>query len=410
VSWEPLAAAWSDADVDAAELWARSGGQWLTDRCVTTVPTHAVRRTAGLAGFLDARGAALAATVGASGVGVIGERAGALGLPPSDTRSCGRTTRLVACADGLVAVSLARADDIASIPAWLGVEGEGDLWPIVEHAVARREAADLVEGAALLGIACSSLGEVADDRPVLVDRAGDAAPRSLEGMVVANLAALWAGPLAADALARLGARVVTIESTSRPDGARATPAFFAALHGRTASVALPLATDAGRASLAALLARADVVIEGSRPRALEQMGIDARSVIASGPRIWLSITAHGRDEPQCRRVGFGDDAAVAGGLVGWAGSAPRFVADAIADPVTGLTGAAVVAHLAEQGGRWLVDLALSRVAASMAPRDGDVVVATRPTADRPRARACAGDAVPLGRDTEAVLAELGIAS
>jgi hypothetical protein len=57
-----------------------------------------------------------------------------------------------------------------------------------------------------------------------------------------------------------------------------------------------------------------------------------------------------------------------------------------------------------------VDLALSRVAASMAPRDGDVVVATRPTADRPRARACAGDAVPLGRDTEAVLTELGIAS
>ena len=39
-------------------------------------------------------------------------------------------------------------------------------------------------------------------------------------------------------------------------------------------------------------------------------------------------------------VGFGDDAAVAGGLVAWDDAGPVFCADAVADPATGLVGAA----------------------------------------------------------------------
>ncbi|MEM8748367.1 MAG: CoA transferase, partial [Actinomycetota bacterium] len=184
-----------------------------------------------------------------------------------------------------------------------------------------------------------------------------------------NLASLWAGPLAARLLGDLGARVITVESTERPDGARRADAFFRSLHPEGEFVALEFRSPTGRRALAELLATADVVIEGSRPRALQQLGIDAESVLAADdgqgerPRVWLSITGHGRIGVAADRVGFGDDAAVAGGLVGHDRRGPHFVGDAIADPMTGLIAAATVVDLVERGGRWLVDAALARSAA-----------------------------------------------
>ena len=83
------------------------------------------------------------------------------------------------------------------------------------------------------------------------------------------------------------------------------------------------------------------MIESSRPRALRRLGLHADEWLAAGPgRIWLSITGYGREDPR-QRVAFGDDAAVAGGLVatGTDGS-PAFCADAIADPLTGMLAAA----------------------------------------------------------------------
>ena len=54
--------------------------------------------------------------------------------------------------------------------------------------------------------------------------------------------------------------------------------------------------------------------------------------------------AYGRTGDAALRVGFGDDTAVAGGL--WlGGDPPNFVADAVADPITGLTAAALGARL-----------------------------------------------------------------
>lgn len=402
-----------EADVDAADLWNRSGGQWLTAPGVA-VPDRAVCSIAGLGRFLDERGAGLSRMLSAAGVGVIGERAAALGLPPSGVVSCGGSSRLLRSRDGWVAVTLARPDDIELIPAWLDAEprGAGNPWPLLEKALRQRSSGELVDRARLLGLACAAVGETPDQtpdkRPVAGTRLGEAAGRPLSGLVVVNLASLWAGPLAADVLARLGARVITVESLDRPDGSRTTPGFFASLHGRSESVALRLDRNEGHAQLAELLGRVDVVIEGSRPRALAQMGIDARSVAEHGPRLWVSITAHGRDTPSGQRVGYGDDASAAGGLVGWVEGAPTFLADALADPITGLVAAATAVQLVERGGRWLVDVALARVAASMRTRDGDPAVEPTGDACPPRRRTDPGKALPLGRDTSAVLAEFGI--
>lgn len=398
---------WAPLDIDAVAVWAQSGAQWLTSPDAA-VPVRLVRSVAGLVHSLDERGAGLAALLGSSGVGALGERAAALGLGPSGSVSCGGATRFIETDDGWMAVSLARPEDVESIHAWLGTAAGGDPWETVRNLARTQSTGDVVGGAATLGIPCSALNEVIDRRPVLVEELGEAPPRELGDLVVANLSSLWAGPLAGDVLARLRMRVINVESTGRPDGARATPAFFEALHGRCESVALPLHTQRGRAELAALLSAVDIVIEGSRPRALEQMGIDAYELVRSGPRIWISITSHGRAAVNANRVGFGDDTAVAGGLVGRSDGSPVFLSDAVADPITGLTAAAAVVELAERGARGLVDVALARVAASMANMAGDDVVAPRHPAVAPRVRSCSGRPLPLGRDTDAVLREFEV--
>ena len=67
------------------------------------------------------------------------------------------------------------------------------------------------------------------------------------------------------------------------------------------------------------------------------------------------------------RVAFGDDAAAAGGLLRKTSSgAPRFVGDALADPLTGMAAAAAAFKAIAHGGGVLVDAALSGIAAGAA--------------------------------------------
>jgi crotonobetainyl-CoA:carnitine CoA-transferase CaiB-like acyl-CoA transferase len=207
-----------------------------------------------------------------------------------------------------------------------------------------------------------------------------------------------------------GARIVKVESTGRPDGARFGPAvFFDLLHAGHESVALDFTVTKGRADLVRLVEAADVVIEASRPRALRQLGIDAGALLRHGrPRVWLSITGYGRTGDAAQRVAFGDDGAVAGGLVVWDDRGPCFCADAVADPLTGLVAASAALGAIAAGGRWLLDVSLQRVAAHFAP---DADAAPNPaqaavTVAPPRARRPAGVAAPLGAHTEAVLAEI----
>jgi len=271
-------------------------------------------------------------------------------------------------------VTLARPDDWAALPAWLGCDPSAlgqstpEGWELVERLVARRDAAEVVAAAVVLGMAAAVVGEVRSADLTRMQRVGEAPPRPLRGLRVANLAALWAGPLAADLLHRLGADVICVESVARPDGSRATPPWFDSLHAGQRFASFDLRTDAGVEGLVTMLSEVDVVIEGSRPRALEQLGIDAEAITRGGPRVWASITGHGRRQPNAMRVAFGDDAAAAGGLVGWRPGGPVFLADAVADPLAGLVTAATIVELIERGGRWLVDVALAAVAAAAADR------------------------------------------
>jgi CoA-transferase family III len=300
---------------------------------------------------------ALGAPLGVDMLALLAERAAPAGFVRSGPRTCGGAGRLLRAGDGWVAVNLARDDDLASVPAWLEVDDGGEPWVAVETHVPHRRTSELVERAALLGLPVAALGEVAPpEDTVRCVRTGDAPPLDRPPLVV-DLSSLWAGPLCTRLLADRGAEVVKVESPTRPDGARRGPrAFFDRMNAGKRNVVCDLRSR----ELADLLASADVVVEASRSRALRQLGIVAEEIRA---KVWLSITGYGR---AVDRVAFGDDAAVAGGLVAWDEAGPVFLADAVADPLTGVASATAVDALLRSDGRWIVDAAMAGVAAHVA--------------------------------------------
>ena len=121
----------------------------------------------------------------------------------------------------------------------------------------------------------------------------------------------------------------------------------------------------------------------------------------------MSITGYGRSGEDANRVAFGDDAAAAGGLVTWTDDGPLFCADAVADPLTGLTAAGACVDALLSGGRRLLDISMAAVSAHLVggptlPTPAGLAVAA------PHARAVTSVAPDLGADTAQVLAELGI--
>jgi len=362
---------------------------------------------------------------------LLGERAAIFGLERRGTTSPGGSCRLLRAADGWIALNLARPDDRSLLPAWLGDGAPDDPWAFVEERIAERPAAEVVERARLLGLPIAFAAAPPGRSPPWFRIAASgprARPAAAKRPLVVDLSSLWAGPLCAQLIARTGARVVKVESLRRPDGARAgATAFFDLLNAGKASVALDFGSDAGRATLRALIERADIVVESARPRALAQLGIDASELVASRPGLsWISITGYGRREPNANWVAFGDDAAVAAGLataIGDPTGPPLFCGDAIADPLTGLHAALAARASFLGGGGGLLDLSLRDVTAHALSFDANASeAAVRETGDGwevvahgsrepvapPRARAAVGSAAVLGHDTANVLRELDI--
>jgi hypothetical protein len=408
--------------VDADRAWAASGAMSLTGPTEEAwlAPTGVVDRVLSLGRLLDTVSVAVAGHR-LDPLALLAERAALSDAARHGRTSCGRATRLLGAADGWLAVSLARPDDVAALAAWLetpvSTGAAEPPWDEIARVVADRPIGPLVDQATRLGLPVAALDSVGPDRPAVVAEpldGPDARPLDPSDTLVVDLSSLWAGPLCTHLLGLAGATVVKVESSRRPDGARLGPsAFFDLLHAGQRSVALDLSTEAGRTVLRRLLGRADVVVEASRPRALEQMGLGPRAVMAGGrTRAWVSITGYGRTGDGANRVAFGDDAAVAGGLVARAGpgEGPWFCADAVADPLTGMAAAAAVLTALASGRHWLLDVALARVAAVIDRAGPDGTDGWRPARDRPdlvagpaRARRVAGSAPTLGADTASVM-------
>jgi hypothetical protein len=337
-------------------------------------------------------------------------RAALLGLTRRGRVSAGGATRLLAARDGWWALTLSRSDDVDAVPAMLeSAELHSDPWPAIDSWSASRTAADAVARARLLGLPAAVLGEASPEAPRIRRAGPTCAPRTPSEVVVVDLSSMWAGPLCAQLLRWAGATVVKGESASRPDGTRSgSPDFFDWMNGGKLCHAVDFA-DVRK--MRALLEAADVVVESSRPSALRSRGIAAEDVPARPGRVWLRITGHGADAETAHWSAFGDDAAVAGGLVGRSADGPVFCGDAIADPLTGLHAGLAVAEALARGGGEIIDLAMAGIAATYAALPESVgesnCAATPPSSPRPQPRAA-----ELGADdrlVERLVAERGFA-
>lgn len=297
-------------------------------------------------------------------VEVLTGRARLLGTAPAGRVSAGGATRLLRTADGWCAITLSRDDDLAAVPAMIEVDHAlVDPWPMVRHWSSTRSAVAVVERAGLLDIPAAALGETVAAAPRVTTLGVKGGPRRADGLLVADLTSMWAGPLCGQLLARAGAIVVKVESPARPDGTRlGNRTFFDQVNSGKLSYAIDF--DRDRDQLHTLLSIADVVLEGSRPAALARRGLSPPDVPGPTGRVWLRISGYGTQGKNALRPAFGDDAAVAGGLVVRADGKPTFCGDAIADPLTGLSAAQAVVEALDDGGGQLVEIAMAEVAAS----------------------------------------------
>ena len=220
------------AELDAADSWARSGAMVLTGEaggpplpCPSAVLP--ARLVAAGAVFQMLAATTFGSTLALEPMALLGERAALTGHTRRGSIAVGGACEMVQAADGWIALNLARADDVALLPAWLDgdIDDASDVAGTV-RAVGRRTTAELVARGAELGLALAAWPP--SDEPVaspyVIDGARHGSPRlrplgAEEGgpgqsqhkpdrstpLLVVDLSSLWAGPLAGGLLAQAGA-------------------------------------------------------------------------------------------------------------------------------------------------------------------------------------------------------------
>src|SRR5260370_21984374 len=124
----------------------------------------------------------------------------------------------------------------------------------------------------------------------------------LTGRRVPDLTRLRPGAYGTLLLADMGADVIKVEEPGAGDYMRCTPplvdgqsTLFNAINGGKRSITLHLKTDAGRDVLLRLADKADVLVEGNRPRVLARLRLSWEVLHARNPRlVRCSITGYGQ--------------------------------------------------------------------------------------------------------------------
>jgi crotonobetainyl-CoA:carnitine CoA-transferase CaiB-like acyl-CoA transferase len=185
---------------------------------------------------------------------------------------------------------------------------------------------------------------------------------ALDGILVADLSRVLAGPLCAMTLGDLGAEVIKVE---RPDGGDDTRHFgppfvdegatyYLGLNRNKRSVALDLKHPADVALARRLCERADVVIESFRPGTIERLGLGHADVQATNPRVvYCSISAFGAGERAATLPGYDLLLQAMSGLMSVTGEPdgrPLKVGAALIDMICGLyASSAILAALHARG-------------------------------------------------------------
>lgn len=151
----------------------------------------------------------------------------------------------------------------------------------------------------------------------------------LDGLTVLDFSPLLPGPFATRVLADLGARVIRIESPSRPDLVRHTPPFVggvsaahAYLNRNKRNLALDLKAPGAIEAVLALADGADVLVEQFRPGVMARLGLGYDVLAARNPRlVYCSISGYGQDGPLRDRAGHDNGYQALSGLAAASGRA-----------------------------------------------------------------------------------------
>ncbi len=133
--------------------------------------------------------------------------------------------------------------------------------------------------------------------PELIDRT----PGPLDGVLVADLSRVLAGPYCSMLLADLGATVVKVESPAGDDTRTWTPpehdgvaTYYLSINRNKRSVVLDFGDPDDLALVKELVRRADVTLQNFKPGGLERFGLDYQSVRETNPTlVYLSISGFG---------------------------------------------------------------------------------------------------------------------
>jgi len=168
----------------------------------------------------------------------------------------------------------------------------------------------------------------------------------LSGICVIDLTRVLSGPFSTMLLADMGADVIKVETpqgdTVRGQGqiVNGLSWYFASVNRNKRSVVLDLRNDEGKAVLAKLLERADVLVENFRPGVLAEMGFTENRLTEINPRLIVaSITGYGSTGPYAGRPSFDFIAQAMSGFMATTGErdgAPMRAGAPITDLVAGL--------------------------------------------------------------------------
>jgi len=186
----------------------------------------------------------------------------------------------------------------------------------------------------------------------------------LSDVLVVDLTRALAGPQAAMMLGDLGARVIKIESPTGDDtrawgppwagadtGHHEDSTYFMSANRNKESLVLDLKDPDDAEVLAALVRRADVLLENFRTGTLDRLGFTVARLHDLNPRLVIgSITGFGHDGPEASRAGYDQIAQGEGGLMSVTGTQQATkVGVPIADLLAGMNLAyGVVAALHER--------------------------------------------------------------
>ena len=171
-----------------------------------------------------------------------------------------------------------------------------------------------------------------------------------EGLRVLDLTWFWSGPFAMMMLAALGADVIKVESSQRPDPYRYIwapvgkenwwewgPLWVDTNCGKR-GVAMDLANDEGKAIFERMVAESDVVISNFANRVMPNLGFTPERLLEINPRlIAVTMPGYGTGGPWENHVGYGVafEQVVCASMTGYEDDSPAMMGG-FCDPVVGL--------------------------------------------------------------------------